>query len=76
MSEYDDPEQSYRRGYLQGAQAILDAMDRGWSSVEIRNWLQSDLTGWRMNNLRGKSDRHPLMGIDQSIAPPPVRNSN
>jgi hypothetical protein len=62
LNEFDDPEQSYRRGYVYGAREVLAAIERRLPAdqrVMIEGWLEGDLSKWRLENLRGKTGRSP-----------------
>lgn len=58
--EMHDPEMSYRRGYQQGAQKVLDAIKHclpvRQSSI-VHAWIAEDLHKWRLANLRGENKR-------------------
>jgi hypothetical protein len=60
MHEGDDPEAAYRRGYEQGANAALDAFDRGTSIDKIRDWACNKLFRWRYHDRPG----------DRTVIPP------
>ena len=77
MSEFDDPEMSYRRGFYHGARALFEEIqaclppDR---RTVVQHWIQKDVFGWRLQNLRGKSGRRPFGEITAEIAPPDISN--
>jgi hypothetical protein len=58
--EMHDPEMSYRRGYHQGAQQVLDAIKHflpvRQSSI-VHAWIAEDLGKWRVAALKGESKR-------------------
>lgn len=62
MDEHDDPEASYRRGYQQGAQAMLDAVGR-LPVDRLTQWVGVTLVKWRYH------DRVH----DRSVPPPPAK---
>jgi hypothetical protein len=76
MDEYDDPEMSYRRGFHQGAWLLFEAIelylppDR---ATAARDWIQKDVFGWRLKNMRGESDRGFSREVTAQIAPPRMR---
>jgi hypothetical protein len=56
--EMHDPEMSYRRGYQQGAWAVLNAIKHCLSvhqSSIVHAWIAEDVQKWRLANLRGES---------------------
>jgi hypothetical protein len=72
LNEFDDPEQSYRRGYVHGAREVLAAIEQRlpadqWAMVET--WLEGDLSKWRLENLRGKTGRNKT-GLTGNMGPP------
>jgi hypothetical protein len=72
MTEIDDPEASYRRGYTHGAWDVIAAV-RGLLSpheqARLEAWFNESAREWRLKNLRGESQR--LAGkIAVDIAPP------
>ena len=75
--EFNDPEQSFRRGYVQGACAVFDVVEKESSLVQrsrFQQWLR-DLRQWRIDNMCGKSDRKKIAPfITADIAPPRFRN--
>ena len=61
LNEFDDPERSYRRGYVHGARELLAALERRLPADQraiIETWLEGDLSKWRLENLRGKTGRN------------------
>ena len=71
-NEFDDPEQSYRRGYVHGAREVLGAIERrllGDHRAMIEAWLDGDLSKWRRENLRGKTGRDKT-GLTGNMGPP------
>jgi hypothetical protein len=72
LNEFDDPEQSYRRGYVHGAREVLGAIERrlpGDHRAMIETWLDGDLSKWRLENLRGKTGRDKT-GLTGNMGPP------
>ncbi|HYL48683.1 MAG TPA: hypothetical protein VET84_04895 [Stellaceae bacterium] len=61
MNEHDDPEASYRRGYQQGAAAMLEAVGR-LAVDKLKHWAFVSLAQWRY------FDRPR----DRSVPPPPA----
>ena len=61
MDEMDDPEASYRRGYYQGAAAMLDAAGRLTTS-KLHDWVYKSLFNWRYLDQPN----------DRSVSPPPA----
>jgi len=59
MSEREDPEASYRRGYQQGAYAALEAAQRV-TTDKLKDWVGVKLFNWRYH------DR-----VDDRSVPPP-----
>jgi hypothetical protein len=71
-NEFDDPEQSYRRGYVHGAREVLAAIERRLPADQramIETWLEGDLSKWRLENLRGKTGRDKT-GLTGNMGPP------
>ena len=62
MNETDDPEASYRRGYQQGAKAMLDAVGR-LTTERLNEWVDIALFKWR----------HHDQPNDRSVGPPPAK---
>ena len=64
MSEYDDPEASFRRGYELGARDTLKALEaiksRPMALLPLSEWVEIILHEWRHH------DRLP----DRSVPPP------
>jgi hypothetical protein len=72
LNEFDDPEQSYRRGYVHGAREVLGAIERRLPADQrgvIEGWLEGDLSKWRLENLRGKTGRNKT-GLTGNMGPP------
>jgi hypothetical protein len=72
LNEFDDPEQSYRRGYVHGAREVLAAIERRLPAdhrAMIETWLEGDLSKWRVENLRGKTGRNKT-GLTGNMGPP------
>jgi hypothetical protein len=59
MSEHDDPEASYRRGYQQGAHAALEAAQRV-TTDKLKDWVAVKLFNWRYHDRPN----------DRSVPPP------
>ena len=78
QDETHDPEMSYRRGYHQGAQQVLDAIKHylpvRQSSI-VHAWIAEDLLKWRVAGLKGESKREPD-GSTVMCKPPTKRLSN
>jgi hypothetical protein len=78
LNEFDDPEQSYRRGYVHGAREVLAAIERRMPADQramIETWLERDLSKWRLENLRGKTGRNKT-GLTGNMGPPRLLISN
>jgi hypothetical protein len=75
--EFNDPEQSFRRGYVQGACAVFDVVEKELSLAQrsyFQQWLR-DLRQWRTDNMRGKTGRKKIAPfITADIAPPKFIN--
>ena len=59
--EMHDPEMSYRRGYQQGAWAVLNAIKHGLPVGQnsiVHAWLTEDVQKWRLAGLSGESKRN------------------
>src|ERR1700730_16476572 len=72
LNEFDDPEQSYRRGYVHGARELLAAMERRLPADQrgmIEKGLEGYLSKWRRENLRGKTGRNKA-GLTGNMGPP------
>jgi hypothetical protein len=72
LNEFDDPEQSYRRGYVHGAREVLAAIEQRLSADQrgmVETWLEGDLSKWRLENLRGKTGRNKT-GLTGNMGPP------
>ena len=72
LNEFDDPEQSYRRGYVHGARELLAALEGRLPADQramIERWLEGDLSKWRLENLRGKTGRNKT-GLTGNMGPP------
>jgi hypothetical protein len=72
LNEFDDPEQSYRRGYVHGAREVLAAIEPRLPADQramIETWLEGDLSKWRVENLRGKTGRNKT-GLTGNMGPP------
>jgi len=76
--EMHDPKMSYRRGYQQGAWAVLNAIKHclpvRQSSI-VHAWIAEDLQKWRLANLSGESKRD-RDGSTVMCQPPTKRLSN
>ena len=60
QNEMHDPEMSYRRGYQQGAWAVLNAIKHCLpvrQSLIMHAWIAEDLQKWRLAGLKGESKR-------------------
>jgi len=58
--EMHDPEMSYRRGYHQGAQQVLDAIKHHLpmrQSSIVHAWIAEDVCKWRVAGLKRESKR-------------------
>jgi hypothetical protein len=72
LNEFDDREQSYRRGYVHGAREVLAAIERRLPADQrgmIEGWLEGDLSKWRLENLRGKTGRNKTR-LSGNMGPP------
>ena len=59
-TEMHDPEMSYRRGYHQGAQQVLDAIKHCLPVQQrsiVHAWIAADACKWRVAGLKGESKR-------------------
>ena len=76
--EMHDPEMSYRRGYHQGAQQVLDAIKHflpvRQSSI-VDAWIAEDVCKWRVAGLKRESKRDHD-GSTVMCKPPTGRLSN
>jgi len=59
---FDDPEMSFRRGYVHGARELFRGID-GYLpptvSAAVKAWLERDVANWRLLNQQGEhSLRH------------------
>ena len=78
LDEFDDPEQSYRRGYVHGVRGVLAAMEPRLPADQraaIETWLEGDLSKWRLENLQGKTGRNNS-GLTGNMGPPRLVISN
>ena len=60
FDEFDDPEQSYRRGYAQGAWDVLDAVKAYLPKDQyeaLQAWHTGDFWPWRISGMRRESVR-------------------
>jgi hypothetical protein len=60
FDEFNDPEQSYRRGYAQGAWDVLDAVKERLTEDDrsiLEEWFQEQVWEWRSAGMRKKSVR-------------------
>jgi hypothetical protein len=74
--EFADPEMSFRRGYVHGAWILFKEIESALTPPQretIRNWIERDLANWRLNNLKGLSERPSVMIPSGEFAPPPLR---
>jgi hypothetical protein len=63
QKEFDDPEQSYRRGYAHGVNDVLQAVRNRLSaqdSAALEDWYRDEVLEWRLNNRYGLSKRAAL----------------
>lgn len=77
LNDFDDPEGSYRRGYTQGAWAVMEAVHGQIPEQEYRRlnaWFNKRLRKWRMDAYTGKSKRSDAKVPTIDIAPPPIPN--
>lgn len=72
--EFEDAEQSYRRGYVQGAWAMFEAtralLPEEYSQL-LFAWLGGPLADWRLSAQRGESKRRS-QDVTRDIAPPHI----
>ena len=73
MNEYDDPETSYRRGYVQGAHVVIETVSKYLPPDKVAglNEFLEEALGWRLANMRGESVRQENKVTDDIV--PPVR---
>ena len=60
QNEMHDPEMSFRRGYHQGAQQVLDAVKHYLPRPQkliVQAWIAEDVRKWRVAGLKGESKR-------------------
>lgn len=60
FDEFDDPEQSYRRGYAHGAWDVLSAVKELLPKAErdkLDAWYAQHVWEWRLKSMRGESRR-------------------
>jgi len=58
--EFEDPEQSYRRGYAHGVWDVLEAVRDRLSpeaGAMLEEWYREEVWEWRLRNKHGQSDR-------------------
>ena len=73
MSQFDDPEASYRRGYTQGAQDVITAVRDLLPAAELKKleaWHSGPASKWRLANATGKSKRGAEGFVGADLAPP------
>lgn len=57
-SDFNDPEASYRRGYVHGAYDVIEAISDFLPAIQkkaLDQWLYGPVFKWRLQNLRGES---------------------
>ena len=72
IDDDDDPEQSYRRGYTQGAWDVLRALSPRLSAIErtrLEEWFK-EAHEWRLAAMREESKRGANGEITGAIYPP------
>jgi hypothetical protein len=73
MNSYADPEQSYRRGFMQGAVTVIDEaaqwLPAGVSSA-LYDWVHGPVHKWRMDNRLGLSKRDADWYFTAALNPP------
>jgi hypothetical protein len=58
-SQFEDPEQSYRRGYAHGVWDVLAAVQNRLSahdSAALEEWYRDEVQEWRLANMQGLSN--------------------
>ena len=73
-SEYDDPERSYRRGFQQGAYAVLEVVSPNLSSSlakKLEDWVLKKLHRWRLKADVDEAERTRPITTKQAPPPPP-----
>ena len=69
----DDPEGSYRRGYMHGASDVMhfvSALIPPGEFQKLKVWLNGPVREWRMEAYTGKSRRGPGGTITTDLVPP------
>ena len=74
FDEFNDPEQSYRRGYAQGAWDVLDAVKEKLSNNDrshLEDWFEEKVREWRLEGMRKESVRAAGMNpFPRGVRPP------
>jgi hypothetical protein len=74
LKEFDDPEQSYRRGYAQAVGDVLEAIKNRLSasdSAALESWYHDEILEWRLKNIHGFSNRAERPDpFPQGVRPP------
>jgi hypothetical protein len=58
-SQFEDPEQSYRRGYAHGVWDVLAAVQNRLSahdSAALEEWYRDEVQEWRLAKMQGLRD--------------------
>ena len=69
LSEKNDPEMAYRRGYQDGASEMLQAIERFLDPAAqrtARRWIKQDINGWRLKAMLGQPPTWRLNELDAS----------
>lgn len=73
MSDIDDPERSYRRGYTHGARDMNEVV-RGQISAKaqarLEDWLNKSVRNWRLAAMTGRSKREADGKVTADLVPP------
>jgi hypothetical protein len=59
-SQFEEPEQSYRRGYAHGVCDVLSAVQNRLSahdSAALEEWYRDEVQEWRLASMEGLSKR-------------------
>ena len=61
-------EQAYRRGYQQGARAVLEAIEDGAGTAMVRDWVAVTVKSWRYRDVY-KLERPPETPMITRLSP-------
>ena len=73
-SEYDDPEQSYRRAYQQSAYEVVQVVSPHLlpsKTKKLENWVSKELFRWRLKAYVDETERvRPITSRQEPPSPP------